>query len=92
MAFLLLGRPLIWSFVLAVLAGIATGWIITGWQSQELPNQEKNLPELTGTEEENEKDQKENKFKKRRPKRYRRQPQKSWFFWKNPRRTPKKRR
>ncbi|MFB2937712.1 hypothetical protein ACE1B6_20885 [Aerosakkonemataceae cyanobacterium BLCC-F154] len=92
MAFLLLGKGFLWSFGLAFVAGIATGWIITGWQSQELPDPQKIPPELTGTEEEKEKNKKENKFKKRRPKRYRRQPQKSWFFWKNPRRPPKKRR
>ena len=89
-AFLLLGKPLIWSFALAVLGGIATGWIITGWESKELLDVEIIPPELTEVEEDQAEKKKENKFEKRQPKRYRRQPQKSWFFWKNPRRPPKK--
>ncbi|MBE9225691.1 hypothetical protein IQ264_09680 [Phormidium sp. LEGE 05292] len=87
-AFLLLGKPLLWSFSLAVLAGIATGLIVTGWHSKELPTEQKFSPELTKVLE----DKVEKETKKRQPKRSRRQPQKSWFFWKNPRRPPKKRR
>lgn len=87
-AFLLLGKPLLWSFGLAVLAGIATGWIVTGWHSKELPTEQKISPELAKLLE----DKVEKETNKRQPKRYRLQPQKSWFFWKNPRRPPKKRR
>jgi len=91
-AFLLLGKPLIWSFSLAVLAGVATGWIVTGWQSKELPAKPKNFPELPEFEHNKHANHKDSKFQKRKQNRYRRQPQKSWFFWKNPRRPPKKHR
>ncbi|MFB2878932.1 hypothetical protein [Floridanema aerugineum] len=90
MAFLLLGKPLIWSFSLAILAGIAMGWIITGWQSKELPNAQKFTEELADVKEGKEENQKENKPEKQQPKKSRHQPKKSWFFWKNARRPPKK--
>ena len=92
MAFLLLGKPLLWSFSLAVLAGIATGWIITGWHSKELPTEHKISPELAKLLENEDEDKAAKETNKREPKRYRLQPQKSWFSWKNPRRPPKKRR
>lgn len=92
MAFSLLGKPLIWSLILAVLAGIATGWIVTGWHSKEFPIEGKKIPESTESVENKQESKKENRFQKRNPKRYRRQPEKSWLFWKNPRRPPKKRR
>ncbi|MFB2833912.1 hypothetical protein [Floridanema evergladense] len=87
-AFLLLGKPLIWSLALAIIAGIAIGWIITGWESKELPNEQNISSDLA----ELKRDKEEKKTKKRPIKRYRRQPKESWFFWKNPRRRRKKRR
>lgn len=92
MAFLLLGKPFILSLSLAVLAGIATGWIVTSWHSTEFPIEEKKIPDATEIVENEPENKKESKFQKRQQKRYRRQPQASWFFWKNPRRPPKKRR
>lgn len=89
MAFLLLGQPLMWSVSLAVLAGIATGWIVREWQNKELPTRQKKSPQLTGSDENKQKDKKENKLEKRRQRRYLSQHRKSWFFWKNPRRPPK---
>ncbi|OKH38468.1 hypothetical protein NIES2119_10605 [[Phormidium ambiguum] IAM M-71] len=89
---MLVGQTLIWGVTLAVLGGVAASWIITGWQSTEIPTSQKNFPELSEVEQNKRENQKENKFQKRKPTRYRRQPQKSWFFWKNPRRPPKKRR
>lgn len=92
MAFLLLGKPLIWSFSLAILAGIATGWIITGWQSKELPNEQNFTSELAEVKEGKEENKKENKPEKQQPKKTRHQIQKNLFFWKKPRRPPKNRR
>lgn len=89
---MLLGKPLIWSFGLAILAGVATGWIVTGWQSKELPLKQKTFAELPEIEQNNQESHQENKFQNRKPRTYRRQPEKSWFFWKNSRRPPKKRR
>jgi hypothetical protein len=87
-AFLLLGRPFVWSLSLAILAGVATGWIIRGWHSKDLSPQQAISPELIQVDQ----TKIEKEISKRRQKRYNRQPEKSWFFWKNPRRPPFKRR
>lgn len=90
MAFLLLGKPLIWSFSLAILAGITAGYIITGWQSKELPTEQKISPELAELKENKDENKKETQTEKRQSTGSRRQLQKSWFFWKNPQ--PRKKR
>jgi hypothetical protein len=92
--FLLLGENIFLSLLLAILGGIAGGWISVGLASTE-EAQEEPTPEPVGNGNSNagkmDLAEAKTRFREWRNKHYN-QARPSWMFWKNPRRSSKLRR
>jgi len=61
-SFLLMGKPLIWSCIIATISGLATWWIVNSWMDNTLPSSQ----ELTSASEKLEQEITQRRQKKQR--------------------------